>query len=286
MKLAFSTLACPDWTLEQVVAFASSGEFDGVELRTFGHGSTQIACDPAHTAPAKLLSQFESAGVAACCLATGCRFDEPIFPPVVGRVVTDIDRSVREAKSMIHLAAASGMPYVRVFGFEFRKGDNPKFAERRVIERLTMVVDAARNTGVKVVIENGGSFATGADLRRLLDEVDHPLLGASYNPAVATNAGESPIEGINAIGDRLWLTRLKDTRNGTPTQIGEGDLGCEAFVCHLAERRFSGWIIVDWDKLWMPELADSGSVLSSAASSARRWAASSAWRHRGVGAAH
>lgn len=284
MKLAFSTLACPDWTLEQVVAFASSGEFDGVELRTFGHGSTMIACDPAHTAPAKILSQFESAGVIPCCLATGCRFDEPIFPPVVGRVVADIDGSVREAKSMIHLAAASGMPYVRVFGYEFRKRDNPKFAERRVIERLSMVVDAARNTGVKVVIENGGSFATAADLRRLLDEVDHPLLGASYDAAVAADAGESPIEGISTLADRLWLARLKDTRNGSPCRIGEGDLGCEDLVRRLAASRFSGWIVVDWDKLWMPELADSGSVLASSAASVRRWTVSSSGWLQGVGA--
>lgn len=271
MKLAFSTVACPEWTMDQVVSFASSSEFDGIELRTFGFGSTSIACDPAHTAASKLRASVDSAGVVPCSLATGCRFDEPIFPPVIGRVITDTDRSVREAKSIIHMAAALDVPFVRVFGFECRKGDNPKLAERRIIERLTMVVDAARNTGVKVVLENGGSFPMASDIARLISEVDHPLLGASYSPAAANGTGESPVEGANLLADRLWIVKLKDVRSGIACPIGDGELGCEELVRHLSSRRFSGWAVVEWDRLWMPELGEPGAALAQAASRLRMW---------------
>ncbi len=273
MKLAFSTVACPEWTMEQVVSFASSSEFDGVELRTFGFGSSSIACDPAHTAASKLREALEGAGVTPCSLGTGCRFDEPIFPPVIGRVITDIDRSVRDAKSIIHMAAALDVPFVRVFGFEYREGDNTKLAERRVVERLSTVVDAARNTGVKIVLENGGSFPMASDIARVIAEVDHPLLGASYSPGAAIGTGESPIDGVNALADRLWMVKLKDVRSGVPCPIGEGTLGCEGLVRHLSSNRFSGWVVVEWDRLWMPELGEPGAVLAEAASRLRQWSA-------------
>lgn len=279
MKLAFSTVACPEWTLEQVATFGSSSEFDGVELRTFGHGSTSLACDPAHTAHSKLRDLFSRAGVSPCSLATGCRFDEPIFPPVIGRVITDTDRSVREAKSFIHMAAALDVPFVRVFGFEFRQGDSPKLAERRVVERLAMVVDAARNTGVKVVLENGGSFPTAADVRRVVSEIDHPLLGVSYSPAAARGTGESAIDALDVLADRVWMVKLKDVRGGKACPLGTGELGCEALVRHLASRNFTGWVVVEWDRLWSPELSEPGSILADAAARLRHWSAPKNGRH-------
>ena len=33
MKLSFSTLACPEWTMPDIIAFAFSAGYDGIELR-------------------------------------------------------------------------------------------------------------------------------------------------------------------------------------------------------------------------------------------------------------
>jgi hypothetical protein len=33
MKLSFSTLACPYWTMPQVIAMAAEARYDGIELR-------------------------------------------------------------------------------------------------------------------------------------------------------------------------------------------------------------------------------------------------------------
>ncbi len=43
IKLAFSTVACPDWTLSQVVDRASEMGYQGVELRTLGPGGSAAA---------------------------------------------------------------------------------------------------------------------------------------------------------------------------------------------------------------------------------------------------
>ena len=36
MRLAFSSLSCPAWTLEQIVRAAIENRYDGVELRGLG----------------------------------------------------------------------------------------------------------------------------------------------------------------------------------------------------------------------------------------------------------
>ena len=33
MKISFSTLACPDWTMPQIIAMAAGESYDGIELR-------------------------------------------------------------------------------------------------------------------------------------------------------------------------------------------------------------------------------------------------------------
>jgi len=33
MKLSFSTLACPEWTMSQIIATAADSGYDGIELR-------------------------------------------------------------------------------------------------------------------------------------------------------------------------------------------------------------------------------------------------------------
>jgi len=40
MKLSFTTLGCPDWSLEQIAKNARAFGFDGVELRTHADAIT------------------------------------------------------------------------------------------------------------------------------------------------------------------------------------------------------------------------------------------------------
>ena len=88
-KPAFSTVACPEWTLDRAARAAAEWGYEGLELRTFGHGSTHLACDPALTSAEKVRKVLDDAGVAPFSLASGVRFDEPIRPPVIGRVLSD-----------------------------------------------------------------------------------------------------------------------------------------------------------------------------------------------------
>lgn len=271
-KAAFSTVACPEWTLERAARAAAEWGYDSIELRTFGQGSTEIACDPALTAAAKVRRIMEEPGIGICSLATGVRFDEPIRPPILGRVLSDTERSVRQAKSMLDLAARIEAPLVRVYGYEYPSGEPRKRAVARILERLRLVLDAARNTGVKVVIENGGSFPRSGDLRDLIAALGDPLLGASYSAAAAHAAGEDPAEGVRTLSDRLWAAKIKDFAGHRACPLGSGEVPCARFVAALIESGFEGPLVYEWDRLWLPDLAPADAVLPDAARTMFAWA--------------
>ena len=89
IRTAFSTTACPDWTLDRVARAAADWGYAGVELRSLGGGGTELACEPALTDPEKTRAMFAGAGVSIASIATGVRFDEAVFPPVVGHILLD-----------------------------------------------------------------------------------------------------------------------------------------------------------------------------------------------------
>ena len=70
MKFAFSTVACPAWDFQTVVARAREYGYDGVELRAFLNESVLTAANPFLTDPAKVRELFAGAGLAICCLAS------------------------------------------------------------------------------------------------------------------------------------------------------------------------------------------------------------------------
>ena len=80
MRLAFSTVACPDWTLPRAIALAEELGYDGLEMRTFGEASNRFACDPALTGSAKVGAMLRASAVSPACVATGIRFVSVGFP--------------------------------------------------------------------------------------------------------------------------------------------------------------------------------------------------------------
>lgn len=250
MKPAFSTVACPDWTFPRIAEHACAWGFLGCELRTFGYGSREFACEPALTAPAKLRGMLERAGLSICSLATSIRYDEPVTPPLLGFLL-DQERMIRETKACVDMAVQLEAPFVRVFAFEVIGSEARKKAIARIADRLAKCADYCRNSGVRLMLENGGSFPRAADIAEIIDKVDHPLLCASYSTAVAQAAGEPVENGINVLGERAVSVKLKDMRGSTPCALGDGDLGPLDAVAALRRAGFDGWVIHEFDRAWI-----------------------------------
>ncbi|MFG0285605.1 MAG: sugar phosphate isomerase/epimerase family protein [Phycisphaerales bacterium JB039] len=278
IRAAFSTLVCPEWKLDHVAAQAAAYGFDGVELRTFGFGSTRSACDPAMTDPEKVRRAFDSAGIDIACLATSIRLDQPIRPRVIGRTAFfDQERSVREARRLIDLASALGAPLVRIFGFEVGPGETLASTTKLILWRLGMVLDQAHNRGVRIALENGGSFSSAAELRDLIRRQAHPLLSAAYGLAPGAAAGDAPGDAVRTLSSDLALARVKDLdESGNPVPLGRGVQPVGEFVGALGAAGFDGWVVYEWDRAWNDALAGPDAVLPGVAERLYQWAAPAA----------
>ena len=271
IEIAMSTLACPSKTLPEAVAIAEAAGCDGVELRTGGVRGLDFACDPFLTDEAKTRSLLDASGIKPVCVATGISFDTAIVPPIVGRLF-DNEGDVREAKRAIDLAAQLVCPMVRVFGFAKAERESYKAAFNRIAGRLGLACDHARNTGTSIVVENGGDFSSAEQLAELIDAVASPYLKAAYDVAIGDEEGDDPAAAIKTLGSRLRLVRIKDTKDLHPVQLGAGTRPIEAFVRGLAQARWNGPVVFEWEAAWHEGLAPIEEVLPTAVSRLCDWA--------------
>ena len=272
MKVAFSTVACPEWTLQRVAREGEAAGFNGVELRTFGSAGAQFACEPFLTDPAKIRTMMADAGLEIVCLATGLKFDDPISPPLVGHILFDQEKSFRACKHAIDLAAQLECPFVRVFGFERQGNECRKSALARINDRLGKCLDACDRTGVRLLIENGGSFSKASDLIEILDMADNNLLVASYSVAVAAQAGDNVEAGVRLLDDRLGALKIKDFSGTSPATLGTGTVPNSAAICAARCINFKGPIVFEFDRAWNASLGDPVAALQNAAPIMHQWA--------------
>jgi len=271
MKIALSTVACSDWTLERIVTLAEEAGYEGIDHRTFGHGSTGLVYDPCLVGPSKVRRLLGAHGLESSGLATSIRYDAPVFPPVLGRVITDFEASVKQTKAMVRVAASIECPNVRVYAFELPRGESRASGLRRIMQRLDMALATARHTGVRLVLENGGSFPLASDIAEIIARVNNPLLMAGYNPAVGFAAGEDVVEAVRTLGRSLAVVKLKDLRGTEIVPIGSGEVPLERMTTALVKSGFGGWAVVEWDRMWMQDAPDPSATLQGAAATAYRW---------------
>lgn len=274
MKIAFSTVCCPELSVEDAVAAAARWGFQGLEMRLTpnGVGASAFNCDPMAIGAQQLHDLFEDAGVDPVGLATGITYDKQVWPPVVGRLFQSEEIGVPETKSAVEHAAEAGIPYVRVFGERLGSGEPAAWGWRRISERLALASQTARNTNTRVLIENSGSFARAADLKTLHDMVGRPHLAMSYSVLAAVQEGECPMTEIGQILPSTSVVRIGDiAEDGRPVPLGEGTLPIEAFVGKLKELNYRGWIVYEYPRLWRSDLLDAEAVLPRMAEMLYGW---------------
>lgn len=262
-------------TLAELAQAARGWGYECLELWTGGDGSRGLASDPSLIASEKVRRTLLGVGVEVAGLATDERFDEPIFPPIIGRALMSTPAAVVRARRAVGLAVALEAPIVRVFGFQGQEGESVRGVSRRIAERLRMVGDHAVKSGVRVCVQNAGWFSRGEDLAELLDRVGHPQVRATFSAMTSALAGEDPVLGMRALGTGLEQLRLADFR-GDPKDpervlIGDGTVDCRALVHECTRTHPEDSVVIDWNRMVFPDLADAGHILPESADRFWKW---------------
>ena len=251
MKIAFSTLSCPAWDIERILAEAVTSGYDGVELRGYLDEMNLPKAAPFTPASrAETRKRFEDAGVAFCCVSSS------------GIVAKGNVEHVREHAT---LARDLGAPYVRIFG------GSPE-SEAQGVENLRAFGDAAQAEGVALVLETHDAFSTGATVAKLLAEAAHPAVFSLWDLHHPYRQGEPAVATLARLRPTLRHVHIKDgTIERGYLLLGEGDIPNVAMLDLLKGVGYDGFVSVEWEKRWHPEIADPEIALPQHARQLRAW---------------
>lgn len=269
MKLAFSSVACPNWNLATMVEKAKEFGYSGIELRGL-EGQMHLPLAPQIASnPGKIADLMDNTGVNLICLSTSAAFHYQDRQVVA--------RNQAEVRQYIELAGKLRCPYVRVFGSEVPRMkfsllgfERRETTMHRIAEALRELADYAARHKVTILIENSGDFTDSVSMWYIVDAVGSPGLRCCWNPFNAMTHGERPTRSIPRLGARIGLIHLTDGKftDGNFEGFalpGEGNLELYRLIQLLKGIAYQGYLCLDWPKLWEPGLAEPDVALSKTA---------------------
>lgn len=259
MKLAFSTLGCPNWSIEQILSAAREHGYAGVELR-FYEGSFDLAAKLAEFpgGPEGFAQRFADAGVEICVHGSSVVLSKP-------------ETDLSDAERMVDLTATLRAPYMRVFGGDVPEGESLESCRARAADKLSRLGRYAAERGVRVLLETHDAFSTGEAVAALMAEAGDVGTGVIWDLRHPYAKGESPARTAELIGARTYHAHIKDERaDGTMTLLGEGDVPLRELLGRLRELGFDGYVSFEWEKAWHPEIPDPEIAIPTAAEYLKR----------------
>jgi fatty-acyl-CoA synthase len=255
MKYAFSTLACPAWSVEEVVGAATRFGYDGIEFRLLDGE----AIDPrAHRGrAARAVASCRRSGMEVCAFDTMCRFNDPDR--------AERTRQVEELLTWIDLAHDLQVPRLRVFGgrdqAQSRPTPPPDEANTWVVESLRAAAPSAERAGVTIMLETHYAFSSAQRVAAVLQQVPSTHVAALWDSQHTHRVGESVEDVLQALGARLAHVHIKDARRRTPdgaawevVLLGEGEVPVREQLDALHHHGYAGYISVEWE--WHPEAVE------------------------------
>jgi len=250
VKLGFSSLAAIDRPLADLAAMLARAGYDGIELR----GKDRRHVDAAMSAAERkeVVRILADAGLEAAAVTSYM---------VVAEDSADAAAAGAVLRSYLDLARDLGSPMLRVFGGRVAEGENRADIERRMADLLLSVADEAQARGVCICLETHDSFTRAAAVARVLALADQHAVAALWDVLNQFQTGEPPLEALRLLWPRIGYLHVKDgfTLSDGRHQLcllGAGELPVRAILAALKQRGFGGYLVVEWEKAWHPELAD------------------------------
>lgn len=275
MQLAFSTLSCPAWGLDEILTAATELGYDGIEFRGIGREvDLRHVPEFSPTQIARTRERCEQAQIRVACLSSSVQ--------IVKAAGAEVDRhaALAEAEHYIEMAKEVGAPYVRVFC-----GDVPATMEHdvaldRATEDLRRMGDYAHARQVTVVVETHDTFTRTEKLMELIRRVNHPavqVLWDIHHPY--RMSGESVEHSMLYLDGHVRHVHVKDSvlnadgEHYTYVPLGEGDVPLVPALHALRRVGYEGYLTLELEKRWIPELAGPETTLPQFITRMRSWLA-------------
>ena len=255
MKISFSTIACPDYSWVDIYSMAKDLGFDGIEIRGMGDDFAAYKAMPFTEANRpKTMAKLKALNIEIPCLSSGCclKFKEQAA------------ETIAELTEYCKLAQQINAPYIRVLA-DLEAAPNGEVDDAYVAEQLKKLAPIAEQYDVTLLVETNGVYSDTRRLRALLDSVNSHKIAALWDMHHPYRfAGESPEQTVANLGELIKYVHIKDSvmENGKVVykMMGEGDLPIQKMIEALQSIQYTGYVSLEWVKLWMPNLLDAGVV--------------------------
>lgn len=254
MKLSFTTLGCPKWTLRQIVENAARMGFDGVDIRGL-LDDIDISRRPEFTTDLNKTKQlFADHGIAISGIYTSARF--AVVEPV------EKETQFAEARRNIEIAAKLGAPIVRIYGGRLPEGLTVEKVMPILAKNLLQIGEEAEEYDVTLALETHDDWTDSAACARLMAQVNYPrvrMLWDLHHPYRFN--GEPPEVTYGNLAPYTVNIHVKDSIpdiGGQPRYVllGEGDVPVKKMLEMLLQGGYKGHATLEWEKRWHPELAE------------------------------
>ena len=247
--ITFSTLACPHWRAETIIAKAIEFGYDGIEWRGGPQGHVQPEMPGAQKAT--LQKMLMDTGLITVAVTAYTSF--------VSSVAKERKANLDELRQYTDLAAELDAPYVRTFLGELPEGTQPDPSiYKNISDCLNLASEYAESVGVKIAIEPHDDFVRASTIVPILNQVQHPALRVIWDIGNAFAAGENPTQSFALLKDRLAYVQVKDGKGRAPDwqlcSLGEGDIPLSQAFELLLDNNYPGAFSVEWEYAWHPEL--------------------------------
>ncbi len=259
-RRAFSTLGCPEFALGEALALAERHGMDAIELRSLG--STVDL-------PAYFTKKFGTPEQLRC-------------QPPAGRIMA-LDTSftligatpaARDAlRQFVPWAEALGVPHLRVFDGG-RLADATEVAEAAATLQWWRELRTRQGWQADLMIETHDSLFTAEAIGRLVAAAPGAaILWDTHH--TWKKGGEDPVTTWGAIKAQVVHIHVKDSVSQpsarhpfTYVLPGEGEFPM-APLRQVLQAEFTGYVSLEWEKLWHPYLPALEEALTAA--TARHW---------------
>lgn len=255
MKLAFSTIGCPEFDWSDIVAMAKDFGFRGIELRGLGEGIFSTKNKPfAEENLVRTREELAKKRLEISCVSSACALKYP----------ERREENIKTLREYIELAMKLGAPFVRVLADEHAKGDG-EVDDALIVSILNELMPYAEECGVSLLVETNGVYADTARLQNLLNKIASDNVGALWDLHHPYRyKAEKPEKTVQNLGAYIKYAHIKDSivENGETVYkiLGEGDLPIAAAMLALRSINYEGYIALEWLKKYAPYLENAGIV--------------------------
>ena len=275
MKIGFITAILQDYNFEQVVDFASSQEFECIEVACWPKGKADRRYSGVTHIDTSKLDEKMIEAIRGLCVDREIEISSLAFYP--NTMDGDIDKREAAKDHLLNLIDASKALNVNMVT-TFVGRDQTKTVEDNLElfkQIWTPIIEYTEKRGVRIAIENcpmlfgkdqwpGGQnlFTTPVLWRRIFEIIDSEYFGINYDPSHFIWQMVDYIEPIYEFKDKIFHTHVKDiklfpeklARCGTmaypleymsPVIPGHGDVDWGKFISALCDIGYDGFVCLE-----------------------------------------